>query len=188
MVPYLPPKRLCLFFVLHLWFSPLLSYHLSLTLALTFLQKMEARALTRRTLTTPMMNVKMDERRKHHHFLSFEVLSKFQGIINLEKSDWKCSPWGNHRRRQGHRCAQACWQPVLPLSSGEEFHDQPIVDACPFTCKKTYGNYCVLANEPTKKWLMMMLVISLKVNWALTKVFLLLGHMATKPLGRPGQS
>ena len=84
MVPYLPPKRLGLFFVLHLWFSLLLSYHLSLTLALTFLQKMEARALTRRTLTTPMMNVKMDERRKHHHFLSFMVSSKFSSILRSQ--------------------------------------------------------------------------------------------------------
>ena len=61
-----------------------MSYHLSLTLALTFLQKMEARALTRRTLTTPMMNVKMDERRKHHHFLSFKVSSKFSSILRSQ--------------------------------------------------------------------------------------------------------
>ena len=45
---------------------------------------MEARALTRRTLTTPMMNVKMDERRKHHHFLSFMVLSKFSSILRSQ--------------------------------------------------------------------------------------------------------
>ena len=54
--------------------------------------------------------------------------------------------------------------------------------------KKTHDNFRVLASEPTKKWFMVMSVISLKANWALTKVFLLLGHMATEPFGRPGQS
>jgi hypothetical protein len=37
---------------------------------LTFLQKREAMALTRRTERTPMRKVKMEERRKHHHFRS----------------------------------------------------------------------------------------------------------------------
>ena len=84
MIPFLQNAS-AFFFVLHIYvvFS-FLSYHLSLTLALTFLQKMEARALTRRTLTTPMMNVKMDERRKHHHFLSFMVLSKFSSILRSQ--------------------------------------------------------------------------------------------------------
>ena len=186
MVPYLPPKRLGLFFVLHLWFSLLLSYHLSLTLALTFLQKMEARALTRRTLTTPMMNVKMDERRKHHHFLSFKVWSKFSSILRsqIENAHLEAIIVADrvigalrHAGSQYSHCQVEKNSMINPLS---------MLALSP--AKKTHDNFCVLASEPTKKWFMVMSVISLKVNWALTKVFLLLGHMATKPLGRPGQS
>ena len=50
--------------------SSLLFYCLISAVVFTFLQKTAAQALMKRTEKTPTMKERMEERRKHHHFLS----------------------------------------------------------------------------------------------------------------------
>ena len=50
--------------------SSLLFYCLISAVLFTFLQKTAAQALMKRTEKTPTMKERMEERRKHHHFLS----------------------------------------------------------------------------------------------------------------------
>ena len=54
----------------------------------TFLQQIEAQALTVRTDRMPMRNVKIDESKKHHHFLSLEKILISQKIYLYDI--WLC--------------------------------------------------------------------------------------------------
>ena len=54
----------------------------------TFLQQIEATALTVRTDRMPMRNVKIDESKKHHHFLSLEKILISQKIYLYDI--WLC--------------------------------------------------------------------------------------------------